>query len=303
MLPRQQEWFDPTLSTGKRLDMKQMARIIFMGLFLPVLTLACSSTGPWVDSDGDGLSDDAEVQIYGTDPFKADTDGDGRNDGEEVLAETNPLAAAFARTLTINNNSGKNTIVYIVFATGLTGNGGTYTADYFNNQDCKMYRADRCSFTVNKGKSKTLNLSKGGINLSVGLDHEPMGPCPTTMFEINISPNDNRAHDHYDVSLVNGFNYSIQLIPSAGTSTTPVTKATGNHNAVGVFPLGCSECISKNSVPPSFPDCPGNASCGAQCYNVDECKTGEDRNHPNTACDLEANTGVNYTINIGDPSP
>jgi hypothetical protein len=285
--------------------MKHTACFIFVGLFLLYLIMACGNGASLVDSDGDGLSDSDEVYIYGTDPLKADTDGDGRSDGEEVMAGTNPLVADFARTVTLNNNSSKNVTIYIVFATGLTGNGGTYTADDFNKQGCNMYRPDRCSFIINKGKFKTLNLSKGGIDLSVGLDHEPMGPCPTTMFEINISPNDNKTHDHYDVSLVNGFNYSIQLIPSAGTATTKVTKATGNQDAVGVFPLGCTECISKGSVPPTWDDCPGNpSSCGAhsQCYSADECKTGPDRNHPNAACDLEATTGGNYTVNIGDPS-
>jgi len=37
------------------------------------------------DFDGDGLSDAAEVQIYGTNPQDADTDGDGYSDGEEAL--------------------------------------------------------------------------------------------------------------------------------------------------------------------------------------------------------------------------
>ncbi len=37
------------------------------------------------DSDGDGLSDEAELNIFGTDPHNADTDGDGISDGEEVL--------------------------------------------------------------------------------------------------------------------------------------------------------------------------------------------------------------------------
>ena len=36
------------------------------------------------DSDGDGLSDADEVNIFGTDPFDADSDGDGLSDGEEV---------------------------------------------------------------------------------------------------------------------------------------------------------------------------------------------------------------------------
>lgn len=36
------------------------------------------------DSDGDGLTDDLEIIVYGTDPNNPDTDGDGYLDGEEV---------------------------------------------------------------------------------------------------------------------------------------------------------------------------------------------------------------------------
>lgn len=43
------------------------------------------------DSDGDGLSDEAESSKYGTDPFNADTDSDGLNDGNEVKVGLNPL--------------------------------------------------------------------------------------------------------------------------------------------------------------------------------------------------------------------
>jgi len=43
------------------------------------------------DSDYDGLSDQAEINIYHTNPLKADTDGDGYLDSAEVLAGTNPL--------------------------------------------------------------------------------------------------------------------------------------------------------------------------------------------------------------------
>jgi outer membrane protein OmpA-like peptidoglycan-associated protein len=44
------------------------------------------------DTDFDGLSDFDEVKKYKTDPLKADTDGDGLNDSEEVLKyNTDPL--------------------------------------------------------------------------------------------------------------------------------------------------------------------------------------------------------------------
>ena len=36
------------------------------------------------DSDGDGLTDEEESSIYGTDPSNADTDGDGMDDGNEA---------------------------------------------------------------------------------------------------------------------------------------------------------------------------------------------------------------------------
>ena len=44
------------------------------------------------DTDGDGLKDGEEVKIYKTDPNNPDTDGDGLKDGEEVKRyKTNPL--------------------------------------------------------------------------------------------------------------------------------------------------------------------------------------------------------------------
>ena len=45
-----------------------------------------------IDSDGDGLTDDEELNIYKTDPNNPDTDGDGLTDGDEVHKyKTDPL--------------------------------------------------------------------------------------------------------------------------------------------------------------------------------------------------------------------
>ena len=38
---------------------------------------------PLDDTDGDGLPDECEVTIFGTDPLLSDSDGDGTPDGDE----------------------------------------------------------------------------------------------------------------------------------------------------------------------------------------------------------------------------
>ena len=50
-----------------------------------------------VDSDGDGLSDGAEVNTYATNPLNPDSDHDGFNDGVEVAAGSNPNDPAWVQ--------------------------------------------------------------------------------------------------------------------------------------------------------------------------------------------------------------
>jgi hypothetical protein len=42
------------------------------------------------DRDGDGLFDDDETNVYGTNPDESDTDSDDVSDGQEVFNETDP---------------------------------------------------------------------------------------------------------------------------------------------------------------------------------------------------------------------
>lgn len=57
-----------------------------------VLQSDCSCLGDEFDTDGDGITDNEEVNIYGTDPLQDDTDGDGLTDGAEInQSGTNPL--------------------------------------------------------------------------------------------------------------------------------------------------------------------------------------------------------------------
>lgn len=59
-----------------------------------------------LDSDGDGLTDGAEIFIHRTDPGNPDTDGDGWSDAEELAEETDPLdrfsATKLARGVVLN---------------------------------------------------------------------------------------------------------------------------------------------------------------------------------------------------------
>jgi sulfoxide reductase heme-binding subunit YedZ len=45
------------------------------------------------DSDADGLTDQAETEVYLTDPMNPDTDGDDVSDSDEILAGTSPVNA------------------------------------------------------------------------------------------------------------------------------------------------------------------------------------------------------------------
>ena len=50
-----------------------------------------SHTVPLHDTDGDGLTDREEIEVYGTDPKRADSDGDGLRDGDEIkIHHTDP---------------------------------------------------------------------------------------------------------------------------------------------------------------------------------------------------------------------
>ena len=53
-------------------------------------TAGGSSGTAGLDSDGDGLFDTDETQVYGTNPYVYDTDGDGIGDGTEIYNGTNP---------------------------------------------------------------------------------------------------------------------------------------------------------------------------------------------------------------------
>ncbi|MDQ3696037.1 MAG: thrombospondin type 3 repeat-containing protein [Chloroflexota bacterium] len=69
-----------------------------------VATVVPTPTPATLDSDGDGLTDDAELNIHGTDPTLWDADGDGISDGAEIQAGTDPLTPNTA-TASVDSDS------------------------------------------------------------------------------------------------------------------------------------------------------------------------------------------------------
>ena len=56
------------------------------------------------DRDWDGLYDDDETDVYGTNPDVYDTDGDGFGDGEEIYYGGDPLSAGSSAGVVGNGN-------------------------------------------------------------------------------------------------------------------------------------------------------------------------------------------------------
>lgn len=80
--------------------MSGKVKLILMSLVFTVIgfqtvnsSYAQTMSQPSKDTDFDGILDNAEVDVYKTDPTKADTDGDGILDAQEILENTNPLDA------------------------------------------------------------------------------------------------------------------------------------------------------------------------------------------------------------------
>jgi hypothetical protein len=140
------------------------------------------------DSDGDGLADDDEVSVYGTDPDKVDTDGDGLDDGFEVSHM--PCSDPLATLADMNRDGSIDKTDFSLFA-------GAYTL--------KMPEADRnCSGVIN---SADLNLFKNAYLsqfLAGDINHDGMVDLRDAIITLKVCIGTLNASTLYSEADVNG---------------------------------------------------------------------------------------------------
>lgn len=108
-------------------------RGIIISVVLFFLLFSFAAKAETIDSDGDGLNDDQEINIYLTDPHKADTDNDGFNDKTELVNGYSPLLAGKRITEVDTDNDGLNDGLELAF--GAKINNSDTDGDGFKDGD------------------------------------------------------------------------------------------------------------------------------------------------------------------------
>ncbi|MEK7098130.1 MAG: FAD-binding oxidoreductase [Patescibacteria group bacterium] len=101
---------------------KILITILFFSIFVASASAQVDygSSSP-KDSDYDGLTDQSETQTYKTDPQKFDTDGDGISDGAEILVGSDPAVKnVFDKIMPQIEKKSAPWVWYAIRTTGLT---------------------------------------------------------------------------------------------------------------------------------------------------------------------------------------
>ncbi len=189
------------------------------------------------------------------------------------------------RKLTIHNGTGNPVTVYL----GFSGNTlGCYSPADFSFCSFDTGNAVVCRFSLDTGADQPIDFSRScKVSPAVSVNCMPWGPCPCTLAEFTFADANNRNQDTYDISLVNGMNVLMSIVPTTGKKIE-ITSAGGNQGNAGVYPLGCDGC-AVSIQPPPWPNCPPKDQ--SQCH-------GGTQMNPSPDCHFTQATGSSYTVNI-----
>jgi hypothetical protein len=193
------------------------------------------------------------------------------------------MAAGFTTTtVTVNNMRGKQITVYVNFNAD-----SCYQPKDFSSF-CKAVsgnsnKSTLCTFDLPVSGIKQLvfdksnNGTKCKASFVITADYLPQTDCAVTQAEFTIRDfwDFNKKYmDSYDISLVNGFNGSVSIVPSKGTTAGPVTKKLDNQDTPLTFPFACDTCTGRSGPPPSCKNDP-DFKIVSQCKKSEACqKTG-----------------------------
>jgi hypothetical protein len=161
----------------------------FAGLAAGVQHLGCSSSspsGPEPDTDGDGLSDAEELNVYGTSPVLADTDGDGFNDYQEVVTfafdPTNDPYHFNPRVADVPQMTLVMTGPPLVRFQSTDSMGMTHTVDYSIADN--MTASESWGQSPSTSRSDTYSTSQ-----TVGNDNSTTIPLGSSVSQMSMTPN------------------------------------------------------------------------------------------------------------------
>lgn len=164
-----------------------------------------------------------------------------------------------------------------------------------------------CHFDLPHKMSQAMPITGFGtgtltIDISAGDFHIPQGPCNTTLAEFTLNGG---GADSYDISLVNGRSFNMQIASSAGGQTIALNKGDDPKTTLGVYPVGCSKCVDNVGIAPAAPAVPG-VSTTANCPGfgrpagpmpTGSCKTGTEMDPKPNKCGIDSvPVGGDYTV-------
>ncbi|HET6933977.1 MAG TPA: Ig-like domain-containing protein [Candidatus Angelobacter sp.] len=210
------------------------------------------------DTDGDGLSDGDEVNIYHTNPLVADTDGDGIPDGVEIATGTDPLnplsfdLGKAVQTLEIKPG------VFVLVVNTIIGQAshqlsvlghlidGKTTIDLTSTQRGTNYSSSSlsiCNFgapdgTVFAGSNGTCTITATNHGHTATASGSVQSFSPTAVSFLPIPGFANSVAVSGDFAFVAAGAAGLQVVSLSGDRTTPRIAAslpiTGNANDVAV---------------------------------------------------------------------
>lgn len=176
----------------------------------------------------------------------------------------------------VENATKKNVTVYVAFGADSVVTPSSWAV-------CGADGGLNCSFSL--PAQTTMLLATGGQYLNATFSFNAPVACGVTKTELNL--NNPKWYDTVDISLVDGFSNAVSLRYNEVT-LGPVTSATGNEKALGVYPAGCDLCVARSAQTP----------CG-MTPGTDGCKSGSQYD-PSVPCQYQGldTGGANVVIHF-----